>query len=276
VLFAVYLTSAGTLACLSGHPRVALSAHGSDVNDQIGSRVWRAVFRWQFRRARLVHVVSDLMARALQERAGLDARKTVVAAVGTDPRLFAFVAPAARPKGRIVCTRAHDPLYRQDTVVRALRRLRDRDVPCHLTFGHAKGAEHTRALVEELGVADCVTFLPGYRRAELPALLAGATVYVSASRSDGTSVSLLEALSTGLFPVVSDIPANRPWVEHGRNGFLFPVGDEAALADRLAEALARPDLRAAAAPISRELVVRNGDAEPLADRVLAAVRAVVP
>jgi glycosyltransferase involved in cell wall biosynthesis len=38
--------------------------------------------------------------------------------------------------------------------------------------------------------------------------------------SDGTSVSLLEAMAAGCVPVLSDLPANREWVVDGLNGFL--------------------------------------------------------
>ncbi len=37
-------------------------------------------------------------------------------------------------------------------------------------------------------------------------------VYISASHSDGSSVSLLQAMACGLPVIVSDIPGNREWV----------------------------------------------------------------
>ena len=58
---------------------------------------------------------------------------------------------------------------------------------------------------------------------ELAALLARADVYLSASRSDSTSVSLLEAMAAGAVPVVSDIEGNREWVARGRRRAAVPV-----------------------------------------------------
>ena len=271
VLLALYLSSAGVLARLSGHPHVVVSALGSDVNQRIGSRFWRAVFRWVCRRAVLVHAVSEPLAQTLASTVGVDAAKLLVMPIGIDTRELAYTDPAARPNaGELICTRAHKPLYDHATLVRAMARLKARGVRCHLTFTSRTQVESTKALVCEHGVEDVVTFLPGYEYAELPSLLGSRDVYVSTSQSDGTSQSLLEALSTGTFPVVSDIQANRPWVEHGRTGLLFPPGDDAALADRLAEALARPDLRAAAAPLNRRLAVEKGDINRLVGRLLAA------
>lgn len=57
--------------------------------------------------------------------------------------------------------------------------------------------------------------------------------YVSASRSDGTSVSLLESLAAGKICVVSDFPSNLEWVTNGVNGFLFENGNPRSLASVL-------------------------------------------
>lgn len=45
--------------------------------------------------------------------------------------------------------------------------------------------------------------------------------YISATKSDGSSLSLLEAMGNGVIPIVSNIPSNREWVVDGVNGKLF-------------------------------------------------------
>jgi glycosyltransferase involved in cell wall biosynthesis len=60
-----------------------------------------------------------------------------------------------------------------------------------------------------------------------------ADIYVSASRTDGSSISLIEAFASGRPAIVSNIPGNREWVEPGMNGWWFKDGD----ADDLAEAI---------------------------------------
>jgi glycosyltransferase involved in cell wall biosynthesis len=71
----------------------------------------------------------------------------------------------------------------------------------------------------------------------MPDLLTKADIYVSTSLYDGTSVSLLEAMASGCFPVVSDIPSNREWIRDGENGFLVPVNDEQYLAKKIIDAI---------------------------------------
>ena len=46
-------------------------------------------------------------------------------------------------------------------------------------------------------------------------------IYISIPDSDATSISLLEAMYSGCIPVVSDLPANREWIDDGINGIIF-------------------------------------------------------
>ncbi len=46
-------------------------------------------------------------------------------------------------------------------------------------------------------------------------------IYISATKSDGTSLSLLEAMGSRAIPIVSNIVSNRSWVLDGVNGYLF-------------------------------------------------------
>ena len=52
-------------------------------------------------------------------------------------------------------------------------------------------------------------------------LLSRAKIYISATKSDGTSLSLLEAMKLNCIPVVSNIVSNRSWILDGVNGYLF-------------------------------------------------------
>jgi glycosyltransferase involved in cell wall biosynthesis len=80
--------------------------------------------------------------------------------------------------------------------------------------------------------------LPGQVPQEkLPDYYQAADLYVSASHSDGSSVSLMEALASGLPALVSDIPGNREWVTEGEQGWLFPDGNARALADGILRAV---------------------------------------
>jgi glycosyltransferase involved in cell wall biosynthesis len=61
-------------------------------------------------------------------------------------------------------------------------------------------------------------------------------------------------MACGAFPIVTDIPANREWVNSGENGILFNSRDWNSLADAIVRALHDPGLRNRAAKMNWEIV----------------------
>jgi glycosyltransferase involved in cell wall biosynthesis len=64
-------------------------------------------------------------------------------------------------------------------------------------------------------------------------------------------------MACGAFPVVSDIPANRDWIDPGVNGYLAAVGDAEAFARAICNALDSNDLRQRAADYNSGLVAEK-------------------
>lgn len=83
------------------------------------------------------------------------------------------------------------------------------------------------------GLAERVEFRGRAAPEEMQALYSSADVLLQASLREWSGLALLEALSCGCVPVVSDIPAFRALTDDGRVARLFPVGDDEALADAL-------------------------------------------
>jgi glycosyltransferase involved in cell wall biosynthesis len=85
-------------------------------------------------------------------------------------------------------------------------------------------------------------------REALASLYASADVFVLGSHHEGSGYALIEALSFGVTPVVTDIPSFRTLTDAGRLGALFAPGDAAGLA-RALEGVGRVDLRARRAEV---------------------------
>jgi glycosyltransferase involved in cell wall biosynthesis len=72
---------------------------------------------------------------------------------------------------------------------------------------------------------------------DLPRWYHMADLYISPSHVDGSSVTLMEALASGLPCLVSDIPGNREWIQDGVNGWLFRDGDMDDLAEKILQTI---------------------------------------
>lgn len=262
VVFATYLSSNGLLAALCHSGPLLVSAHGSDVLETPGNAGAHArLIRFVCRRAEVVHAVSQHLVDALV-RLGVHTDPIHCFPIGVDTEWFA-PDPRERPVGeppRIVSTRHQESVYANETIVEALALLRSNGVDVRASLlGGGSLLEERRAQVRQLGLEDC-TVLPGPQElVEIKRALQSSDVYVSASRSDGASSSLLEAMACGVFPVVSAIPANRAWVEHGVTGLLFEPGDARGLAAAIHRAVQDGNLRSAAQARNRALVQREGN-----------------
>jgi glycosyltransferase involved in cell wall biosynthesis len=92
-------------------------------------------------------------------------------------------------------------------------------------------------------------------------------VFLLCSAFEGMPLSLLEGMARGLVPLVSAIKSGVPEVVHDReNGFIVPIGDAEAFADRVAELDRDQDLCVEMAMAARATVVDGGfDAATMAD-----------
>jgi glycosyltransferase involved in cell wall biosynthesis len=172
----------------------------------------------------------------------------------------------------LASTRHLHPIYDLATLLAAWPQVLRRHAGAALLIaGEGPEALRLGALADRLGIRDSVRFLGRLEAPALAELLAGADLYVSCSLSDTTSISLLEAMSAGALPVVSELEANREWVGEAQ-GALFPPGEAAALARAvlgLAERRAAWEgMRAAA----RAVVSERGDRRRAMDRVAALYR----
>jgi glycosyltransferase involved in cell wall biosynthesis len=262
VVMATYVKSNGLIGAAARCGPLVISTRGVDWEFPLPAPLANALVRWIAGRADALHASSAELAERLAAL-GVPRDRFTVIPLGTDPEVF-LPAVGPRPAGppRIICTRKHHPLYDNDTIVRALRLLRDDGREFHCRFvGTGSRLEETRRLAAELGLSSCIEFLGDREHAELPALLAWADLYVSSARSDGAPSSLFEAMSCGLFPVVTDMRANRDWLRHERDGFLFPAGDAEACAEGLRFAWDRTEVVAEAGRRNRQLVCERLDRE---------------
>jgi len=139
----------------------------------------------------------------------------------------------------VLSARSHEPLYRVGDIITAFEGARSfvSDDVYLVVLNDGPLTDEIRA-----GAGDHTLFLGRVSESELAAWLRRSDLYVSASETDGSSVTLLQAMACGTPVLVSDIPGNREWVHAGLTGGIFPLGDVGALTQALTTALSGADV----------------------------------
>ncbi len=169
--------------------------------------------------------------------AGFDPGRIRLIPWGIDLDQFPAEGPVAvLPSDRrvVVSLRRHDRLYRTADVIEAFALAAPRDPSLLLVMG-GRGplTEEHKQRVTELGLAERVVFVGELDERAVAELLRRADAYVSVTETDGTSVTLLQAMACRAPVIVSRIPGNTWWVEEGETGRLVDVGDVLTLAECL-------------------------------------------
>lgn len=106
------------------------------------------------------------------------------------------------------------------------------------------------SLAVELRVPDRVKFLG--IRADVPELMRAADAFALTSLSEAASLTLLEAMASGLPAIVTNVGGNPEVVRHEREGLLVPRGDAAACAGSIRRLFRDPDFAARLGAAGRE------------------------
>ena len=134
----------------------------------------------------------------------------------------------------VISTRKHEPIYGVEYLIEAIPHI-IKEAPNirFLILGKGQLSEKLRQRVRDLGIEQHVNFMGQVTRGKLLACIKASDVYVSTSLSDGTSSSLLEAMTLKVPSIVTRIPGNVEWIKDGWNGILVPAKNPQQLAEKI-------------------------------------------
>ncbi len=255
VVNAHFLPNYGWMAARLGARPLVLTTLGSDillVPRKTPLHRWRT--RYVLARCDRVTADAEMLACAIAQF-GFPAERILVVPFGIERQRFTALGERASAPIVVLSTRRLEPVYDVETLLRAVEILQPalRQTLQVRVAGSGSQAE----LLQRRPLDPPVMFLGWLALQDLDREIGKAHVYVSTARSDSTSVSLLEAMAAGCFPVVTDIAGNREWIRHEENGLLFPCGNAEALARCLERACTESALRERAVPINRQLVAER-------------------
>jgi glycosyltransferase involved in cell wall biosynthesis len=255
VLLSMYGSGYAVMAYFSGFRPYVVYVVGSDV--LMASGIKRHLVRMALDKAALVLVNGSYLTRKTRELAPESNLSLLYQ--GTNTEKFSPGSPPPEPV-RIICTRGFLPVYNNEYLIGGLALMDQQPLDFKVTFTSSGPLlPGVRSLTHELLPAPLrykVEFMGGVTHEVILENLKQSHIYVSLSLSDGTSISLLEALSCGLFPILSDIPQNREWVDpRVNNGILVPLDRPKSLAAALSRAISDKELRLRAREYNRQLAL---------------------
>lgn len=253
---------ASLAARLAGVPVVIHTEHGRPSPDPNPGRfIDRTASRWTTR----VVAVSEALRHQLTETLVADPSHLVVipngidlpaspeqpsaATLRTELRL-ALGTPIIGSVGRLERIKGYDIMV--EAFGRLISGWPQAPRPALVVVGEGGLRTSLEQRARELGVGPEVHLL-GWRD-DVRRWLNGFDLFTLASRSEGTSISLLEAMAEGCCPVVTDVGGNRAVLGPSLAHRVVPPGDPGALAAAWANALGEPERRARDGRLAAERV----------------------
>ncbi len=132
-------------------------------------------------------------------------------------------------KNIILSNRLHKQLYNIDKIIIAFAKFMQNnpifaDYKLIITASGIETNELVK-LVADLGITQSVDFVGMLNYSELIEYYKIARIFISIPSSDATSLSVLEAMGYGCYPILSNIPANLEWVLDEINGRICQNND---------------------------------------------------
>ncbi len=235
----------GLIAVLTKFKPLLMMSWGFDLMEDVHRNLWwKYITSYVLKRS--TFFISDAqVTRNKAIKYGMNPLNTIVFPWGVDLDHFSPTAPVGAQYTaplQLFCNRSWETRYGVDVLAKAFVKVAKSKPNTRLNLlGGGSQGDAIRQILEKRGAIDQVQF-PGFiPQKDLPRYYNEADVYISPSHVDGSSVSLMEAMGCGLPCLVSDIPANKEWVQEGENGWLFADGDADALAKKILHVIENRD-----------------------------------
>ena len=246
-------------------PRLILTEHGRHYPD-IVSPNRRAFNRIVLDRAAdAVNACCGFSAKAMRDLDGFRGGRIEVIENGIEVDRYSTVADKSELRHRfglnaqrryLAHVARHHPVKDQNMLIRAFAlaaaSIPDVDL---LMVGDGPLRGELEELTRTLGIADRVIFLG--IRSDVPDVLRVADAFALTSVSEAASLTLLEAMATGLPVVVTNVGGNPEIIRHEREGLLVPRGDAKACGEAFTRLMCDPELAARLGKAGRERAVEK-------------------
>jgi glycosyltransferase involved in cell wall biosynthesis len=231
-------TSYGFLAARSGiKPCVIASQGETDIWPKVGftSILKKMLKNYACLNSDLIHAWGEHMKTSILE-SGVNENKVFVCPRGIDIELFqrAKTEIEINKTVKFVSTRSLFPEYNYEVIIKALKIIHDKGYDFEYNIaGDGSLKEHLKQIIKNYKLENKVNLLGFVPNIELPGLLTNSHIYLSMPLTEGVSASLFEAMASKCFPIVSNLPANKLFINDGVNGNLVDVDNYKNLSQKI-------------------------------------------
>lgn len=264
ILHAHFISKFGFHAAFLGYRPLIMSAWGSDI---LVVPHWSRLL-WNFtgislRRADVVYGASSDICNKIVSNFKVNSSKVKLVPFGVDTRRF-YPKPEDSPKNNtnivVLSNRTLSELYNIETLINSIQFVISKNSAVRFLIAGSGPLEmELKKKANEIGVVDYVTFVGQVDHNEMIGLLNNCDIYVSTSLSDGTPVSMLEAMACAKPCIMTDVGGVSEWIENGVNGFLFTPQQPKELAQKILELAADSIKREQFGNNACKLIKQKGD-----------------
>jgi glycosyltransferase involved in cell wall biosynthesis len=241
ILIAYRINSYGFMLARSGRKPAIVIAQGSDIYYPKKSTIQNFILSYVVRKADVVHVWADHMKTRILTFTQ-DERKIFVLPKGIDLKIFNSTFEKRKDKViRLVTNRQLRKSYNHEIVLKAISQVIKKITNIqYIICGDGESRNYLERIVNNLGIQEYVKFYGHIKHKDLPKILKSCDIYISMQPSDGVSASLLEAMASGLLPIVFDNDSNKNWIKDEINGFLVSRLDVTLIKNTILKAINSP------------------------------------
>lgn len=255
IVNAHYLTSYGFLSALTRIKPLVVSTWGSDILvTPKRNIIYKKLTEFVIKRSTLITSDSNFMSEEIVNLGGKK-ENIITAPMGIDITNFNLVGRSNENRNTFLSMRTICKNSNIEYILNAFKNvIKQKPYAKLIITNSGEIEEKILNLIKELSLEGNVEFLGFINRERVEELLKNCDIYLSIPTSDSTSVNLLEAMACGIFPIVSNIPANKEWIESEVNGLILEELNVDKLTKVMLEALENNSLRESAIGVNNKII----------------------
>ena len=264
ILHAHFVSDYGIIGALSGYHPYVISAWGSDILiAPKKSKIVKHLISNGLKKADRIYAVSKNIAENITSNFAISANDMEVVPFGVDTELF---QPSGEGKqtsnGRTIVfsNRNFHEVYNVESLINAIPLIIEKNKNIHFVIKGSGPLESSlKKLASDLNVDEYVTFVGWTEYRDMPKYLHNCDIYISIAISDGTPVSVLEAMACGKACIVTNVGGVSEWIEDCVSGCLIPPQQPQILAEKILKLVQDPARCEVLGKEAHRIVTERGD-----------------